>query len=177
MSSSSGVATSVSELLYPCYLHSPEILFWLTTIQGIHYTANEQPMFHTKLTLESKLICTYFQSNSTPRAPNHSGSMLHIKNLTQTFYNNSITPHHNRFTALFLGLPGWAGARRKLLDFMVQGKINRGRHTDHPAGCHSIRTNQCPPPSPHFLQAGCPSCCPTNSVKALKANFTIIVEH
>jgi len=36
----------------------------------------------------------------------------------------------------------------------------RGRHTDHPAGRHSIRTNQCPPPpSPHtFLRAGCPSC-------------------
>jgi len=32
---------------------------------------------------------------------------------------------------------------------MVQGEINRGRHTDHPAGCHSIQTNQClPPPSP-----------------------------
>jgi len=30
--------------------------------------------------------------------------------------------------------------------FMVQGKINRGRHTDHSAGRHSIRTNQCPPP-------------------------------
>jgi len=29
---------------------------------------------------------------------------------------------------------------------MVQGKINRGRHADHPAGRHSIRTNQCPPP-------------------------------
>ena len=29
---------------------------------------------------------------------------------------------------------------------MVQGKINRGRHTDHLAGRHSIRTNQCPPP-------------------------------
>jgi len=29
---------------------------------------------------------------------------------------------------------------------MVQGEINRGRHTDHPAGRHSIRTNQCPPP-------------------------------
>jgi len=27
---------------------------------------------------------------------------------------------------------------------MVQGKINRGRHTDHPAGHHSIWTNQCP---------------------------------
>jgi len=23
---------------------------------------------------------------------------------------------------------------------MVQKKINRGRHIDHPAGCHSIRT-------------------------------------
>jgi len=78
-----------------------------------------------------------------------------------TLYN-----HHNRFTALF---PGTPGARRELLDFMVQGKINRGRHTDHPAGRHSIRTNQCPPApsSPYFLQARCPSCRPTNSVKAL----------
>jgi len=57
-------------------------------------------------------------------------------------------PHHNRFTALFLGLPVWAGVRRELLDFMAQGKINKGRHTDHPGGSHSIRTNQCiPPPS------------------------------
>ena len=28
---------------------------------------------------------------------------------------------------------------------MVQGKINRDRHTDHPAGHHFIWTNQCPP--------------------------------
>jgi len=33
-----------------------------------------------------------------------------------------------------------------LPDFIVQGEINRGSHTDHPAGCHSIRTKQCPPP-------------------------------
>ena len=54
--------------------------------------------------------------------------------------------HHSRFTALFPGPPRWADARRELLDFMVQGKINRGRHTDHPAGRHSIQTKQCPPP-------------------------------
>jgi len=36
--------------------------------------------------------------------------------------------------------------KQKLLDFMAQGKINRGRHTDHPTGRHSIQTNQCPPP-------------------------------
>jgi len=37
---------------------------------------------------------------------------------------------------------------------------NRGRHSDYPAGHHSIRTNRrpTPPPSfPHFY-AGCPSC-------------------
>jgi len=78
---------------------------------------------------------------------------------------------HDHFTALFPGPTVWAGARRELLDFMVQGKINRGRHTDHPAGRHSIQTNQCPPPphTPLFLWAGCPSCRPTDSVKALKA--------
>ena len=54
---------------------------------------------------------------------------------------------------------------------MVQREINRGRHTDHPAGRHSIRTNQFPNSTipPYFLRAGCPSCRPTNSVKALKA--------
>jgi len=30
---------------------------------------------------------------------------------------------HNHFTALSLGPPGWAGARRELLDITVQGKI------------------------------------------------------
>jgi len=80
------------------------------------------------------------------------------------------------FSGPFSGPRGWAAARRELLDFMVQGKINRGRHAGNLAGRHSIQTNQCPPPpSPHFLQAGCPSCRPTNSVKALKA--TCIIYH
>jgi len=80
-----------------------------------------------------------------------------------------LQPHHNRFTALFPGPPRWAGARRELLDFMVQGKINRGRHTDHPAGRHSIQTNLHHLHHSPFLQARCPSCRPTNSVKTLNA--------
>ena len=42
---------------------------------------------------------------------------------------------------------------QKRLDFMVQAEINRGiRHTDHPAGRHSIRTNQYSPlPSPIYF--------------------------
>ena len=91
-------------------------------------------------------------------------------NNTHLLYNTVIPlappPHHNRFTALFLGPPGWAGARRELLDFMVQGKINRGRHTAHQAGRHHLAHLHHPS---YFLQAGWPSCRQTNSVKALKA--------
>jgi len=84
------------------------------------------------------------------------------------FLTTTTTLYYNHFTALFPEPPGWDDTRRELLDFIVQGKINRGRHTDHPAGRHSFGTNQCsPPPSPpHFLQAGCHSCSPTNSVEA-----------
>ena len=58
-----------------------------------------------------------------------------------TFTGHVLLPHirqllthtntHNRygFTALFLGRSWWDGARKELLDFMQQGKINRGRHT------------------------------------------------
>ena len=55
--------------------------------------------------------------------------------------------------AIFPEPPAWASARRELLDYMVQGKINIVRHTDNPAGRHPIRTNQCPPPlSPIFYR-------------------------
>ena len=72
----------------------------------------------------------------------------------QRFYQlGLLIHHHNRFTALFPGPSGWAGARRELLDFVVQGKINRGRYTNNPARHHSIRTNHCqPPPSPIFYR-------------------------
>jgi len=38
--------------------------------------------------------------------------------------------------------PGELVPEDKLLDFRVQGKINRGRHTDLLAGRHSVWTNQ-----------------------------------
>jgi len=40
----------------------------------------------------------------------------------------------------------------------------------HMQVCTSLQTdNPRQHPTTRFLQAGCPSCCPTNSVKALKA--------
>ena len=44
--------------------------------------------------------------------------------------------------------------------------------------CTSLQTDNHTsiPTAQFFLQAGCPSCCPTNSVKALKANATYSVD-
>ena len=126
--------------------------FMIRALQYLRFHTQLQPRFSRKHKTTYRRTVTW--QRSLYMAPPH----------------RRTTIHHNHFTALFPGRPGWAAARRELLDFMVQGKINRGRHTDHPAGRHSIRTNQCPsPPSPIFLQTGCPSCRPTNSGKALKA--------
>ena len=66
------------------------------------------------------------------------------------------TETHNHFTALFPGPSAWASARRSLLlDFCGAMEDNRGRHTDHPHGCHCIRINQQPTsitPPPFLLR-------------------------
>jgi len=47
----------------------------------------------------------------------------------------------------------------------------------HMQVCTSLQTdNHASTPPLSFLQAGCPSCCPTNSVKALKDKKTSIQE-
>jgi len=77
--------------------------------------------------------------------------------LTENALTGSLNTHtQNRFTALFPGPSGWAGARRNfLLDFYGAGKDNNGKHTDHPVGRHCFQTNLC---HPHiFIYAGCPS--------------------
>jgi len=59
------------------------------------------------------------------------------------------TPHYSHFTA-FSGTTRVIRCQQRSSGLYVQGKINRGRQTDHPAGRHSIWTNQCPPPPfPH----------------------------
>jgi len=68
--------------------------------------------------------------------------------------------------ALCPGLPGWAGSRKVkpiwilLKQETVSGsEISTRLQTDNHASTSSLT----------FLQAGCPSCHPSNSVKALKA--------
>jgi len=60
--------------------------------------------------------------------------------------------------------------RRTILDLLEQEKVSGGGITW--AICKSaprLRQITMPTPTTQFLQAGCPSCRPTNSVKALKA--------
>jgi len=57
------------------------------------------------------------------------------------------------FRRFFRDHPGEPVPEANFWTLWCKGKINSGRHTDHPAGRHSIRTNQCPPqPSPIFTE-------------------------
>ena len=83
------------------------------------------------------------------------------------------THTHTSLTALCPRLPGWAGTRKvkNNLDFT---EARDSEWQWHQLGrmqvCTSIQTdNHASTPLVSFLQAGCPSCCPTNSVKILKA--------
>jgi len=120
----------------------------------------------------SELLTLIEGGGKESRETNHnwekSQSILHTK--LRKHCIKTITPHHNRVTALFPGPPAWAGASRELLDFMVQGKINRGIHTDHPAGRHSIRINQCPPPPFRIFTGRMPFLPPNQQCQSTEGN-------
>ena len=84
------------------------------------------------------------------------------------------THTHTRLTALFLGLPGWAGTRKvKPIWILLEQETVSGSGISWAVCKSAPRSRQITMSAPHysqvFLQAGCPSCRPTNSVKALKA--------
>jgi len=91
--------------------------------------------------------------------------MVHVDSLTLVqflFTDRCLTLTHTHttiFMALFPGLSGWAGARRKLLlDFMVQGKIAEADTPTIRLGTTPSGLINDPPPSSPRLYAGCPSC-------------------
>jgi len=82
------------------------------------------------------------------------------------------THTHTRLTALFWDYPGEPVPESKTnLDFTEARDSEWQWHQlGHMQVCTSLQTdNRASTPALSFLQAGCPSCCPTNSVKALKA--------
>jgi len=86
------------------------------------------------------------------------------------------TPHtHNtiRFTALFPGPPGEPVPEENFWTLWCKGRLTEGdtltiRLRATPSGLTNAYLHH----PPIFLQAGCPSCRSTNSIKALKAWWT-----
>ena len=78
---------------------------------------------------------------------------------------------HTRLTALCPGLHGWAGTRKVIPVWILLKQETVSGSEIRWAVCKSAPcSRQITTPAPRrsvFLQAGCPSCCPTNSVKAL----------
>ena len=84
------------------------------------------------------------------------------------------THTHTRLTALCQGLPRWAGTRQvKPIWILLEQEIVSGSGISWAICKSALCSRQITMPAPHsllsFLQAGCSSCHPTNSVKALKA--------
>jgi len=87
--------------------------------------------------------------------------------LSVCLYTNT----HTRLMALCSGLPGWAGTRKvKPIWILLKQETVSGSGISW-AICKHLAPDRQPRqhPTTQFLQAGCPSCHPTNSVKALKA--------
>ena len=88
---------------------------------------------------------------------------------------------HTRLMALCPGLPRWAGTRKvKPIWILLKQETVSGSGISW-AICKSAPcSRQITMPAPHhsvFLQVGCPSCHPTNSVKALKAQHDTHAVH
>ena len=94
-------------------------------------------------------------------------------NSTRTHTRMHAHTHVSRLTALCPGLPGWAGTRKvKPIWILLKQETVSGSGISWAVCKYASRSRQITTPAPHhsvFLQAGCPSCRPTNSIKALKA--------
>ena len=91
--------------------------------------------------------------------------------------NTLLCISHTHLTALFPGLPRCVGTRKvKPIWILLKQKTVSGSGISWTICKSAPRFRQITTPAPHhssFLQAGCCSCRPTNSVKALKAYYCV----
>ena len=98
-------------------------------------------------------------------------SQLAINCYQKGAFKDNVHTHPN----LCPGLPGWALTRKvKPIWILLKQEIVSGSGINWAICKIALRSRQIAMPAPHhsvFLQAGWPSCRPTNSVKALKARI------
>jgi len=116
-----------------------------------------------------KHIHAHAHTDTQTRRHTHTHARTHARTHTHT---------HIRLTALFPGLPvpGWAGTRKvKPIWILLKQETVSGNGISW-AICKSAPGSRQIAPAPYhlvFLQAGCPSCRPTNTVEALKAQALV----
>jgi len=159
-----GIGTSQSLQIQP-----PSLLArWLRLVFGIRHRTMTQPAS----TSRGSSLC---MTPQLPRyrdidMPSWDEFIIIQSNLSKWILLTPPRPH-TPLTAHCPGLPGWAGTRKVNLTKPVW--ILLKQETVAWAICKSApHSRQITTPATHhsvFLQAGCPSCRPTNSVRALKA--------
>ena len=153
------------------------ILFWVDFRDGIRDDgADDLSLTTSALTRQHHHRMTGYQLSS----PQLVCVVSHFcKQLTANAgtHIHRYTHTHTRLTALCPGLPRSASTRKVKPIWNSQEQETVSDSGISWAICTSAsRSRQITMPAPHYsvlLQAGCPSCCPTNSVKALKANTLI----
>jgi len=96
------------------------------------------------------------------------GTQYSIKQFWQSSF--SFTTHHNHFTALFRDHPGELVPEENFWTLWCKGRLTEADTLTIWLGATPSRlTSFHLHHPPIFLQARCPSCSPTNSIKALKA--------
>jgi len=99
--------------------------------------------------------------------------------LRHALITNHYTHTHTRLTAFFLGVPGYSGTRKvKPIWILLKQETVSGSSISCTICKSASHSRQIFLPATHrsvFLQARCPSCRPTNSVKALKAQPLFIL--
>ena len=132
---------------------------------SLHLASDRRPRQHPT---------TQFFTGRMPFLPPNQQRQSTEGRSTEGRYTNTHTHTHTRLTALFPGLPGWASTRKVKPTWILPKQETVSGSEIRWAICKSAPcSRQITMPAPHrsvFLQAGCPSCHPTNSVKALKAN-------
>ena len=97
--------------------------------------------------------------------------------VADTIFWMTHTHTHTHLMALYSGLPGWAGTKRVkpigIRDFTeARDSECQWHQVGHMQVCNSLQTDNHASTTPLiFLPAGCPSCCPTTSIKTLKAHL------
>ena len=79
------------------------------------------------------VIALLYLSNNSARNTSH----ISVTKIISVSSQIATQPFYSPFSGTIR-----VSRRQKRTDSMVQGKNNSGRHTDHPAGRHSIQTNR-----------------------------------